>query len=115
MSSAVGEQIFEYEGESTVDVSPQIHVFKDSLKARLSLADNDECLSSASINAVNGFEYFSGRLYVGASNEYSIADKIGQRVESPQQRIHRLRSELAALVMDLDQMVEEVGIEILNS
>lgn len=110
MSSIVGEQIFEYDGESINATTPpqaNLHAFRDALKA--TTVDNDDSLTSASIDAVNGFEYFSGRLYIGMSNEYSIADRIEQRVESPQQRIQRLRSELAVLVMDLDLIAKDGG------
>ena len=105
MSSVVGEQIFEYHGESGADVLPQINVFKESLKAS---ADQDDALSRASINAARGFEYFNGTIYSPPSSEYSLADKIEQRVESPQQRIQRLKTELADLASDLQHMNTEV-------
>ncbi|KAJ1383201.1 hypothetical protein B484DRAFT_22901, partial [Ochromonadaceae sp. CCMP2298] len=55
------------------------------------------------------FAVFNGRLFSSEAAEYSLADTIERRAESPLQRFARLRGELDALKFDLDGMVEGEG------
>ena len=50
-------------------------------------------------------------IYHGIS-EYSIADRVERRVESPLQRFVRLRQEMAELKSDLDIMVRIRDVDI---
>ena len=63
-----------------------------------------EGIDSAHINPSASFEVFQGKIYNIPGNEYTFADSIERRVESPMQRFVRLRAELSELKSDLEHM-----------
>lgn len=69
-----------------------------------------ENIDSRSINPSDAFEIFQGKVFttnfVVFRTEFSVADNVEQRVESPLQRFTRLRSELAGLQDDLNVMTK---------
>lgn len=57
-----------------------------------------------SIRPENAFEVFRGKIYGPERVEYSLADAIEKKVESPLQRFARLRAEVEELQSDLEVM-----------
>lgn len=81
-----------------------------------------ENIAAQSISASAAFEYFHGKIYessqrksmfkfklltiVGLKTEYSLADRVEKRIESPFQRFARLRAEVAELQGDVAVMIQ---------
>ncbi len=63
-----------------------------------------EGIDSTHIIPSASFEVFQGKIYNIPGNEYTFADSVERRVESPMQRFVRLRAELSELKSDLEHM-----------
>jgi hypothetical protein len=101
-----GEEIFESDPPVKSDaVDYNLSTFKDPIANNISSADA-ECIVKSSINPEDAFAVFNGKLFGIAKTEFSIADAIERRTESPLQRYARLRSETDELKVDLDSMVD---------
>jgi hypothetical protein len=99
--TAKGEEIFESDaivGENSRDA------FIDALTYKTQTTDK-ECFITSNINPEEAFQVFNGKVFEISRNEYSVADSVERRVESPLQRYSRLKSELDELKFDLDSMV----------
>ena len=93
------EEIFESTGASG-DGQDQIDAYRDSFKAKY---DQPGHLLTQSINVDSSMSFFKNT----NMTEFSIAGSAAERrVESPIQRLSRLKMELAELQVDLDSVVK---------
>ena len=107
--ASIQEEVFEWDG--TIDSSEginrndveRIEHFRESYRAKLDPTDDDSDDGVITINNITpaeAFEVFQGKVFF-TRNEYTLADSIEQRVETPMQRFTRLRIELESLQSDL--------------
>jgi hypothetical protein len=105
--SGKGEEIFEstpHSDSGSSSSESSLNNFKSNLLEN-PRQENTSLLTS-SINPEEAFEIFNGKLFGVARTEYSVADAIERRVESPLQRYSRLRQELDTLTIDLESLAE---------
>jgi len=95
-SSGVNEEIFESEANI-----PNLPEYASNVSVPQS-----EDIDCGSIDAVEAFTIFNGKLY-STSQNYSIADSIERRAETPMQRFTRLRAELSELHEDMTAMATQ--------
>lgn len=110
MDTLKNEEIFEFAPGSEngrIDEDNSLKLVRDNLACRLNEKDADHgSITSANLNPSAAFEVFAGKSFFNRSN-YSLADTIEKRTESPLQRFARLRGELDDLQNDLDAIVKE--------
>mmetsp|Transcript_37403 Transcript_37403/g.38087 ORF Transcript_37403/g.38087 Transcript_37403/m.38087 type:complete len:376 (+) Transcript_37403:119-1246(+) len=105
------EEIFEYFGTGEEEKSDFPSTNTRESKKDYGVQDN-EGVDVGQINASEAFEVFQGKAFnipnIDSKRvDYSVADKVEQRVESPLQRFTRLRAELTELHNDLNSMVKD--------
>lgn len=104
MQSMKGEEIFESDvAIDSVAAANQLNQFRDGIIDRPTNYDK-EGVVVASVRPEDAFQVFNGKLFNVPRTEYSLADSVERRVESPLQRYSRLRIELDQLKSDLDSM-----------
>eukprot|EP01041_Mallomonas_annulata_P009901 gene9901-20594_t len=103
------EEIYETFGGNDEEKLDVIQMPNRDTKRDFEFQEN-QSVDLGNIDAGLAFEVFQGRIFSvpkqQSSNrsEYSIADSVEKRVESPLQRFTRLRSELSELCDDLNSM-----------
>ena len=118
MSARGQEIIFESDGANGSTISKDFVNAPSTLPSALT-----EGLDSSSLNPGFSFEVFQGKVFQTSRQgfnshvfssvvwftlrcvEYSLADNIERRIESPMQRFTRIRAELSELKSDLDALV----------
>lgn len=103
-----GEEIFEYIEPGTDGNSVDLSNLQEQLiqKPWHNLHLNDS-ITSNSINPEDSFQAFNGKIFgIPSRSEYSIADSLDKRVESPLERFSRIKCELDQLKFDLDSAVQ---------
>jgi hypothetical protein len=101
-STGGGEEIFESVGE-TAEVVQHAAQLEDAVSEEIDME---------SVDASEAFAVFNGQVYVSSSSRggermYSAADSNEAQAESPIQRFTRLKSELGALMADVEIMRAE--------
>jgi hypothetical protein len=105
------EEVYEYSGDGGLEegkANQQLHAYREGLRAKLESDGRGE-ISTTVLSPSDAFEVFSGKVF-SALTEFSQADMVERRAESPIQRLSRLRAELEELKGDLDTMVQVTAI-----
>jgi hypothetical protein len=84
-----GEEIFEYAGgeeESLISqekIADRLLNYKELLRSK---TDTDGCINNQTISPLEAFEVFQGKIF-STRTEYSLADTVEKRAETPMQRL----------------------------
>ena len=96
------EEIFEYNFEDAKGIENFIDIPDKKYD------ENNDGLDYVSLRPEQAFEVFSGKIFGTTTLDYSYADLVERKVESPFQRFARLRAEINDLEKDLSLMQSTV-------
>eukprot|EP01038_Epipyxis_sp_PR26KG_P014970 gene14970-20139_t len=100
------EQIFESTAanEDHSSQAQKLSLFKEELLSHQGFSETKD-INTAHLTPEESFQAFNGKLFTLDHQQYSLADALERRIESPLQKYSRLRSEIESFKLDLDNMV----------